>query len=92
MEQVPEAQKFVEAVQKNDAAQNMQNMSQSMKQQQQQGAMKEGKVAASKLNSMLGEMQKQQMALRGADNDAIKRAMKRAIEDANQLSQIRKNC
>ncbi len=86
MDQAEEAKKFVEAIQKNDAAQNMQSMSQSLKQQQQQNAMKEGKNAASKLNSMLGEMQKQQMAMKGADNEAIKRAMKRAIEDANQLS------
>jgi hypothetical protein len=86
MEQVPEAQKFAEAVQKNDAAQNMSSMSQSLKQQQQQSAMKEGKNASDKLNSMLGEMQKQQMAMRGADNEAMKRAMKRAVEDANQLS------
>jgi len=86
MEQVPEAQKFVESVQKSDAAQDMQSMSQSLKQQQQQSAVKEGKTASAKLNSMLGEMQKQQMAMRGADNEAIKRAMKRAIEDANQLS------
>ena len=87
MEQVPEAQKFVESVQKNDASQNMQSMSQSLKQQQQQSATKEGKTASQKLNEMLGEMQKQQMAMRGADNEAVKRAMKRAVEDANQLSQ-----
>ncbi|PWB73443.1 hypothetical protein C3F09_05255, partial [candidate division GN15 bacterium] len=87
MDQMQEAQKFLDAVQKNDAAQNMQNMSQSLKQQQQQNAQKEGKTASQKLNAMLGEMQQQQMAMRGGDDEAVKRAMKRAIEDANQLSQ-----
>ncbi len=86
MSQSQEAQKFAEAIEKNTADQNMQSMSQSLNQSQKQDASKEGKEASTKLNQMLGEMQKQQMAMKGGDTEKIKQAMRRAMDDANYLS------
>ncbi len=85
-EQSTEAQKFADAVEKTDANQDMQQMSQSLQQQQKSEASKQGKQASTKLHQMLSEMQKQQMAMKGANSEEIKRAMRRAIDDANYLS------
>ena len=87
MEDSPEAQKFAEAVEKTDADKNMANMSQAMKQKQKSESSEQGSEALSKLTEMLGEMQKQQMAMSGDDAEAIKKAMRRAIDDANYLSE-----
>ena len=87
MEEQPEAEKFAEAVEKTDADKNMENMSQSMSQKNKEESKKEGEQALSKLLAMVDEMQKQQMAMSGNDNEAIKRAMRRAIDDANYLSE-----
>jgi len=83
----PEAQKFAEAVKKTDADKNMQQMSEEMKGQNRESAVKEGEQALSKLTEMVGSMQEQLMAMQGDDSDQIKKAMRRAIEDANYLSQ-----
>ena len=87
MEDSPEAQKFAEAVEKTDADQNMNKMSQAMKQKQKSESSKQGSEALSKLTEMLGEMQKQQMAMSGDDTEKIKKALRRAIDDANYLSE-----
>jgi len=87
MEDSQEAQKFAEAVEKTDADQNMTNMSQAMKQKQKSESSKQGSQALSKLTEMLGEMQKQQMAMSGDDTETIKKALRRAIDDANYLSE-----
>jgi hypothetical protein len=86
MEQVQEAQKFADAVEKSTADQNMQNMSKSLSGQKKDASMSEGKEASRKLSEMLGEMQNQQNAMKGANSDEIKRAMRKAIDDANYLS------
>jgi hypothetical protein len=86
MEESKEAQKFAEAVEKTDANQDMQQMSQSLQEQQKSEASKSGKKASTKLHQMLSEMQQQQMAMKGENNEAIKQAMRRAIDDANYLS------
>lgn len=87
MENSPEAQKFAEAVEKTDADRNMAEMSQALQQKQKAESSRQGTQALSKLTNMLGEMQKQQMAMSGDDAEAIKKAMRRAIDDANYLSQ-----
>ncbi len=87
MKDSPEAQKFAEAVKKTDADQDMSNMSQSLQKQQKDSASKEGKSAHSKLLKMIDEMQTQQMAMQGGDSEKIRQAMRRAIDDANTLSQ-----
>ncbi len=87
LDQQPEAQKFADAVDKSQAGQDMQNMSKSLNQQQKSEASSSGKKASSKLSEMLGEMQKQQMAMSGSNSDAVKRAMRQALQNANQLSQ-----
>lgn len=87
MQQNAQAQKFADAVEKTDANQNMQNMSQAMQQQQKDQAQSEGGKASSKLAEMLDKMQQQLMALKGEQNDAVKKMMRLAIDDANYLSQ-----
>jgi len=87
LEEQPEAEKFAEAVEKTDADKNMENMSQSMNRQEKQESMQQGEKALTKLLAMVDEMQKQQMAMSGNDNEAVKRAMRRAIDDANYLSE-----
>lgn len=87
LDQQPEAQKFADAVEKSQAGQDMQNMSKSLTEQQKSEASSHGKKASSKLSEMLGEMQKQQMAMSGSNSDAVKRAMRAALQNANQLSQ-----
>lgn len=86
MEQSQEAQRFAEAVERTDADQNMQQMSQSLQQQDKPEASSQGKQASSKLHQMLSQMQQEQMAMKGENSDAVKRAMRRAIDDANYLS------
>ena len=86
MEQSPEAQRFADAVEKTDAEQNMQQMSQSLQQKNKSESSNQGKQASSKLHQMLSKMQQEQMAMKGENSDAIKRAMRRAIDDANYLS------
>jgi hypothetical protein len=86
MEKVEAAEEFAKAVEQTDAGKNMQQMSSSMQNQKKESALSEGKEALSKLSQMVGEMQEQQMAMQGGDSEAIKRAMRRAIDDANYLS------
>ena len=83
----PEVQKFAEAVKNTDAQQNMQNMSQALSQQQKPQSQSEGKQALSKLRQMIGEMQSQQNAMKQGSDNQMKEAMRRALEDANYLSQ-----
>ena len=95
MEQVSEAQQFAEAVEKTDADQNMEQMSQAMQNRQKSEASSQGKKAGSKLLQMLNQMQQMQMAMNQDDTEEIKRRMRRAIEHSADLStdqeeQIRK--
>lgn len=84
--EIPPAQEFTQELKKSDANQNMENMSQSMTQQQKKESTSEGKKASSKLAQMLDKMQQQMNAMKGDDSEKIKNAMRRAIEDANYLS------
>ncbi|MFZ5980288.1 MAG: DUF4175 family protein [Candidatus Zixiibacteriota bacterium] len=86
MDQKPETEKFAEAVEQTDADKNMENMAQSLDRQEKQESIQQGEQALSKLLVMIDEMQKQQMAMSGNDTEAVKRAMRRAIDDANYLS------
>jgi hypothetical protein len=87
MEDSPEFQKFAEAVEKTDADQNMQNMSQALSGQQKPQAQQQGQQALSKLTEMLDQMQQQLLAMKGGNEDAIQKAMRMVIDDANYLSQ-----
>ncbi len=82
-----EPRTFAEALEKTDADRNMQQMSQSMQQQQKQQSNEQGKQASSKLAQMIAQMQQQLAQMQGQDNKAIQQAMRRALEDANYLSQ-----
>ncbi|MDF1545476.1 MAG: hypothetical protein P1R58_10275, partial [bacterium] len=81
-----EAEEFSEAVKKTDAENNMQKMSEAMNQSQKSEADKQGKKALAKLLEMMDQMQQKLASMKGGDQEAIKRAMKAAIDDANYLS------
>ncbi len=87
MQENPEAQKFSEALEKTDADQNMQQMSNALNQQQKQDAQNEGQKAHSKLLQMLDQMQQAQLALNSDDAEQLRKEMRRAIDHANHLSQ-----
>ncbi|MFH1374268.1 MAG: DUF4175 family protein [bacterium] len=87
MDDATEVKKFNEAVEKSDADQNMEKMSQALAQQKKEQAGREGKVAQAKLSEMVDQMQQELLALKGGDQEEIRRAMRMAIDDANYLSQ-----
>ncbi|MBU8933195.1 MAG: hypothetical protein KOO62_04230 [candidate division Zixibacteria bacterium] len=86
MEGSPEAQSFADAVEKTDADENMAQMSDALKQMQKDQAASEGGSAASKLSQMLDQMQQQLMAMTESNDDETTKAIRMAMEDANQLS------
>jgi len=83
----PEFEKFTEALKKSDADQNMSQMSQALSNKQKTEASQQGKKAHRKLMDMLNTMQQQLMAMKGNQDDAVKKAMRMAMDDANYLSQ-----
>ena len=87
MEQSPEPQKFMEAVKKTDADENMRNMSDNLQSGQKQDAASEGKKAYSKLMEMLDRMQQEYASMRDKGDSKLEQAMRVATEDANYLSQ-----
>jgi hypothetical protein len=87
LEQVPEAQQFAGALENSDADQNMLQMSQALQQSRKESAETEGKKAMAKLLDMLDQMQQANMAMNQRDQSQIQRAMRRAIDHSNQLSQ-----
>ncbi len=87
MDDAAEVKKFNEAVKKTDADQNMEKMSQALAQQKKERAGREGKSAQAKLSEMVDQMQQELLALKGGDQEKIRRAMRMAIDDANYLSQ-----
>ncbi|MFH2049963.1 MAG: DUF4175 family protein [bacterium] len=86
MQDSKEAQKFSEALKQTDADKDMQQMAQKLNEKEQKEASDEGKKAASKLSSMLDEMQQQMLALTKGNEEDIKKAMRMAMDDANYLS------
>ncbi len=86
MEGDPEADKFASAPEQTDASQNMNQMSQDLKQQNKSGAQNQGKQAHSKLLQMLDQMQQAQMAMNADDSERMRREMRRVMDHANHLS------
>ncbi len=87
MDQSEEFNKFKDALEQTDANQDMQQMSQSLSQQQKSDASKQGKKAHTKIMSMLDTMQQQLMAMKSDEDDAAKKQMRMALDDSNYLSQ-----
>lgn len=85
-EEVAEADQFAEAVEKTDAGKNMKQMSESMKQKNKERSKSEGQKAHSKLMEVLDQMQQMKMAMEGADSEKIRKAMRRSLDHANNLS------
>jgi len=86
MESSPELQEFAEALEKTDAAQDMQEMSSSLNQQQKEPAKQQGEKAHSKLAAMTSQMQQKFSEMKGGDQDKIQKEMRASIDDANYLS------
>ena len=86
IESSPELDKFLDAVKKSDAGENMQKMSEALKKSERQNAGEQGKQAQSKLSQMLNQMQEMQMAMNTDDNQETMKEMRRAMDHANQLS------
>lgn len=82
----PEAQEFADIVEKNDAGENTEEMSDQLKQGQKSEASKSGEKAEQKLKSMLDQMRQQQQAMSGQQSSQMNAALRRAIEDATYLS------
>ena len=81
-----EAHDFKKAVKETDADSDMQKMADALNQSQKPSASKEGKKALSKLLQMMDKMQQSLASMKSGDQEAIKRAMKAAIDDSNYLS------
>ncbi len=86
MDEVDAADEFAKAIEQTDADQDMQQMSESMKQKQQETAASKGQRAHSKLMEVLDQMQQMQMALQGDDSEEMRKAMRRSLDHANNLS------
>ncbi len=86
MEETKELQEFTEALEKTDAGQDMQEMSQSLNQKQKEQAKQQGKKAHSKLAAMTDQMQQKFSQMKGGDQEKIKKEMRAAVDDANYLS------
>lgn len=86
MENSGALKQFSEAVEKTDAQQNMQQMSEHLEQSQRQQASQQGAQAESKLLQMLDQMQQQMLAMTGGNQDAAMQQMRTALRDANHLS------
>jgi hypothetical protein len=80
MEDSQEARKFFEALKNTDAELNMQQMSQALNREQKESASEQGSQAHSKLVQLLDDMQQQLSAMKGDDMDAIKKAMRTALD------------
>jgi hypothetical protein len=87
LEKSKEAEKFGEAVKKTDAGQNMESASKQMQAQKKNESQSEGQQAHNKLMKMLGEMNESLASMKGENSEALKNAMRRAIDDVNYLSQ-----
>jgi len=87
LEDAPELEEFEQALSETDADQDMQQMSDAMNQKQKEQATEKGQKALSKLLKMLDTMQQQLASMKGDQDEELMRAMRRAVDDANHLSQ-----
>ncbi len=91
MQQSPEVEKFKQALEQSDAGEYMKNMAEALRQQQQSEAGQQGKKAYGKLMELIDGMQQQMMAMKGQENEALKREMQMALQDANNLSRMQED-
>lgn len=86
MDDVPEAQEFADVVKRNDADQDMRDMSRELESQNKGNASEDGSDAEQKLQEMLDSMREQQQAMSAKNSDKMNAAIRRAVEDATYLS------
>jgi hypothetical protein len=82
-----DADKFCSAVEKTDAGQNMNNMAENLNQQKKGDALNEGRQAASKLLSLLDQMQQGQSSMCQGGGQEAAEDMRKAIDDINYLAE-----
>lgn len=87
----PDLKKFAEELKNSDADQNMQQMSQALQSQERSEASDQGKKALSKMLQMMDQMQQSLASMQGNDAAETERAMRMAIDDAQNLSQTQEN-
>ena len=86
MQDSKELKEFAEALEKTDAGENMQQMSDALNQKKKKKAANQGKQAESKLREMVNQMQQMFAQMQGDDSEKIKQEMRAALDDANYLS------
>ncbi|MCH7690365.1 MAG: hypothetical protein IIA17_04890 [candidate division Zixibacteria bacterium] len=86
MQDSKELQKFAQALEKTDAGENMQQMSDALNQKKKKKASSQGKKAESKLRAMVSQMQQMFSQMQGDDSEKIKQQMRAALDDTNYLS------
>jgi len=85
-DKAPEADKFCKAVENTTAEENMEKMTQELKEQDREEALKEGRESYSKLLEMSNQLQEGQANMcQGGGNEAAQK-MREAIEDINYIS------
>ena len=82
----PGHQRFAEAVKQNTANENMQKMEQKLNELEQEPALSEGQKSSDKLNSLLSETQQLMSQLSNDQGKKIAEEIRKAIDDANYLS------
>jgi len=82
-----EAEQFCQTVEKTDAGQDMENMTESLEQQAKESAMKSGDEALSKLLEMASELQKGQRSMCSGGDSEMAQMMRNSINDLNYLSE-----
>jgi hypothetical protein len=80
-----EADQFCQAVENNDADQNMDKMSDELSKKQKEPALSEGKTALSKLTSLVSKMEEGQSGMCQGGSGDIAGKMREAIDDINYL-------
>ena len=86
MQDSKELQDLADALEKTDAGENMEQMSDALNQKQKKKASSQGKQAESKLREMVNQMQQMFSQMQGDDTERIKQEMRAALDDANYLS------
>ncbi len=83
----PGHKRFADAVKENQADEDMQQMEQELNNMEQEAALSEGQEASDKLSSLLSETQQLMSKLGNDEGKKMAEEIRRAIDDANYLSQ-----
>lgn len=80
-------EKFSQAIEKNQAADDMKKAEQSLKDNQKNSALQSGQAASEQLADLVSELRQIQMQVASDQGDQVAQQIRKAIDDANYLSQ-----